>query len=237
MTELFVADCHLSPGRPHAIERFVGFLRERARHAERLYILGDLFDYWIGDDAPAREFEGVVEALATLAGSTSVHFIAGNRDFLIGERFARRTGCRLLPEAHVIDTETGPTLLMHGDLLCTDDTAYLRYRRIVRHPLTLAAIRSLRPGWRRRLAQTLRRNSRRAIGRKPPAIMDVNQKTVIAYMRGYAVRRLIHGHTHRPAIHDLTVDGEPAQRIVLGDWYERGSVLELGQGRLTRLTL
>ena len=237
MTELFVSDCHLSAERAHAIERFIGFLQGRARDAERLFILGDLFDYWIGDDAAAREFDAVVEALAALSESTPVHFIAGNRDFLIGERFARRSGCRLLPQAHVVKAQGGATLLMHGDLLCTGDTAYQRYRRVIRHPLTLAAIRRLRPGWRRRLAALLRRRSRDAIRRKPAAIMDVDEATVAAYMRRYAVRRLIHGHTHRPAIHDFTLDGKPAQRIVLGDWYERGSVLELTRGRPALLTV
>ena len=249
MTELFVSDCHLSAARAPIIERFVGFLQERARRAERLFILGDLFDYWVGDDTQTREFDVVVEALAALNESTPVHFIAGNRDFLIGERFARRTGCRLLPEAHVLktpsgaadaavdDAASGATLLMHGDLLCTDDTAYQRYRRVIRHPLTLATIRRLRPAWRRRLAAALRRRSHDAIARKPAAIMDVNDATVAAYMRRYAVRRLIHGHTHRPAIHDFVLDGKPAQRIVLGDWYERGSVLELSRGRPLLLTL
>ena len=237
MTELFVSDCHLSSERAHAIERFIGFLQGRARHAERLFVLGDLFDYWIGDDDATREFDAVVEALAVLNESTPVHFIAGNRDFLIGERFARRSGCRLLPQTHVVKTQGAATLLMHGDLLCTGDTAYQRYRRVIRHPLTLAAIRRLRPGWRRRLAALLRRRSRDAIRRKPAAIMDVDEATVAAYMRRYAVRRLIHGHTHRPAIHDFTLDGKPAQRIVLGDWYERGSVLELKRGRPTLLTI
>ena len=237
MTELFVSDCHLSAERAHAIERFIGFLHGRARHAERLFILGDLFDYWIGDDAPAREFDAVVQALATVSESTPVHFIAGNRDFLIGERFARRSGCRLLPQEHVIETQGATVLLMHGDLLCTGDTAYQRYRRVIRHPLTLAAIHRLRPAWRRRLAVLLRRRSRDAIRRKPAAIMDVDETTVAACMRRHAVRRLIHGHTHRPAIHDFVLDGEPAQRIVLGDWYERGSVLELTHGRPTLLTI
>lgn len=231
MTELFVSDCHLSAERASAIERFIGFLRERARHAERLFILGDLFDYWIGDDAEAREYDGVIEALARLNESTPVHFIAGNRDFLIGEGFARRSGCRLLPETHVLETQGGTALLMHGDLLCTRDAAYQRYRRIIRHPLALAAIRRLRPGWRRRSGLFLRRRSRDAVARKPGAIMDVDEATVTAYMRRYAVRLLIHGHTHRPAIHDFVLDGEPAQRIVLGDWYERASVLELTRGR------
>ena len=229
MTALFVSDCHLSPERPHIMDCFAGFLRGRAKRAEQLFILGDLFDYWIGDDDPAEEFTDVIEALAGLSASVPVYFIAGNRDFMVGARFAQRTGCRLLPDMHILDADH-PTLLMHGDLLCTADTGYQRYRRVIRHPLTMAAVRRLRPGWRRRLALSLRQKSRNAMTRKSEATMDVEQHTVTAYMRRFSVRRLIHGHTHRPAIHDFTMDGEPAQRIVLGDWYEQGSVLELDGG-------
>lgn len=231
MSALFVSDCHLSPERPHIMDCFAGFLQGRARRAEQLFILGDLFDYWIGDDDPAEEFADVFRALAALGARIPVWFIAGNRDFMAGAQFARRTGCRLLPDTHVFNADR-PTLLMHGDLLCTADTGYLRYRRIVRHPLTMAAARRLRLNWRRRIALSLRRNSRRAMAGKSEAVMDVEQRTVAAYMRRFSVRRLIHGHTHRPAIHDFTLDGEPAQRIVLGDWYEQGSVLELDNGRL-----
>lgn len=231
MSALFVSDCHLSPERPHIMDCFTGFLQGRARRADQLFILGDLFDYWIGDDDPAEEFAGVFRALAALGARIPVWFIAGNRDFMAGAQFARRTGCRLLPDTHVLNADR-PTLLMHGDLLCTADTGYLRYRRIVRHPLAMAAARRLRLNWRRRIALSLRQTSRRAMAGKSEAVMDVEQRTVTAYMRRFSVRRLIHGHTHRPAIHDFTLDGEPAQRIVLGDWYEQGSVLELDGGRL-----
>ena len=231
MTALFVSDCHLSPERPHIMDCFAGFLRGRARRADQLFILGDLFDYWVGDDDPAEEFAGVFRALAELGARIPVYFIAGNRDFMAGAQFARRTGCRLLPDLHVLDADR-PTLLMHGDLLCTADTGYQRYRRIIRHPLAMAAARRLKLDWRRRIALSLRQSSRRAMAGQSETVSDVEQRAVTACMRRFSVRRLIHGHTHRPAIHDFTVDGEPAQRIVLGDWYEQGSVLELDNGRL-----
>jgi len=231
MSALFVSDCHLSPERPHIMDCFAGFLRGRARRAGQLFILGDLFDYWIGDDDPAEEFAGVFRELAALGARIPVWFIAGNRDFMAGAQFARRTGCRLLPDLHVFNADR-PTLLMHGDLLCTADITYQRYRRVIRHPLTMAAARRL--FWRSDSAMRRRQSSlsRRAMAGKSEAVMDVEQRAVTACMRRFSVRRLIHGHTHRPAIHDFTLDGEPAQRIVLGDWYEQGSVLELDNGRL-----
>jgi UDP-2,3-diacylglucosamine hydrolase len=223
---LFIADLHLDGTRPRLIELFIQFLRDRARHAAALYILGDLYEYWIGDDAPAAALRPTMAALAELHRSgVAVFFLHGNRDFLIDRGFARETGCQLLPEAVVIDLFGQPTLIMHGDTLCTDDQAYQAFRARIRNPVVRRILLSLSVRMRQRIARGLRDQSRRAIGDKTPEIMDVNPQAVEAAMRKHGVRRLIHGHTHRPAVHEFEIDGAPATRIVLGDWYEQGSVL------------
>ena len=230
MTETqFVSDLHLDPGRPGAIRLFERFLDERAPQAEAVYILGDLFEYWIGDDDPAPWFQGIFQRLAALheRGIPS-YFIHGNRDFLIGRKLARRCGMRLLPEALVVDLYGERTLLMHGDTLCSDDVKYLAFRRKARNPLfqKLFLWRSLKR--RRAIAEDLRAKSRMEVQAKTADIMDVNGGTVQDTMRQHGVRRLIHGHTHRPAVHQLSIDGADATRTVLGDWHEdRGSVLTI----------
>jgi UDP-2,3-diacylglucosamine hydrolase len=223
---LFISDLHLDETRPHIIELFLEFLRDHASRAEALYILGDLYEYWIGDDAPSDALRPTIGALATLSrNGVAVYFIHGNRDFLVGREFARQSGCRLLPEAAVIDLHGERTLIMHGDTLCTDDKAYQAFRARIRNPITRKALLLLSVRMRRKLAQHLREQSRDAVGGKPAEIMDVNAQAVQFAMRNYGVRRLIHGHTHRPAVHEFQLDGRPATRIVLGDWYEQGSVL------------
>ncbi|MGH8502641.1 MAG: UDP-2,3-diacylglucosamine diphosphatase [Gammaproteobacteria bacterium] len=223
---LFIADLHLDGARPHIIERFIEFLRTQASAADALYILGDLYEYWLGDDASAPALQPTIAALAALtARGVPVYFIHGNRDFLIGQEFARQSGCELLPEDAVIDLYGEPTLIMHGDTLCTDDKAYQSFRAKIRHPLVRKILLSLSVNVRRRLARHLRGQSRQAIGGKRPEIMDVNAQAVRDAMSRHGVRRLIHGHTHRPAVHTLDIGGLPATRYVLGDWYEQGSVL------------
>ncbi len=224
---LFVSDLHLDPERPAVTELFLGFLEQHAGKADALYILGDLFEAWIGDDDLSALNQAVCAGLKACAGQgTPVYVMHGNRDFLLGERFARLAGCMLLEDPAVIDLYDTPTLLMHGDLLCTDDTEYMKFRATVRDPAWQAALLAKPLGERRRMAQEMRQASRAQTGGKPEAIMDVNDQAVTDCMHRHGVSRLIHGHTHRPATHELSLDGQPAQRIVLGDWYEQGSVLE-----------
>jgi UDP-2,3-diacylglucosamine hydrolase len=223
---LFIADLHLDGARPHIIERFVAFLRSDAGAADALYILGDLYEYWLGDDAPAPELQPTIAALADLATrGVPVYFIHGNRDFLIDREFARQSGCELLPESAVIDLYGEPTLIMHGDTLCTGDQAYQSFRKKIRHPLTRRLMLSLSANMRRAIARHLRGRSRQATGAKRPEIMDVNAQAVEDAMRRHGVRRLIHGHPHRPAVHAVNIEGHAATRYVLGDWYEQGSIL------------
>jgi UDP-2,3-diacylglucosamine hydrolase len=224
---LFISDLHLDPEHPAIAHQFLRFLSDEARTASILYILGDLFEVWLGDDDPDPAVREVVNALHDLtAAGVPCCFMHGNRDFMVGERFARETGCRLLADGTLVDVFGERVLLMHGDLLCTDDHSYQRLRRILRHPVVLWTMQHLSLAQRRRLAQRLRAGSRMHVGETAPEIMDVNAGTVVETMRHAGVTTLVHGHTHRPAIHALTVDSAPARRIVLGDWHTQGSVLE-----------
>lgn len=228
---LFISDLHLDAKRPQIVGLFLRFLAQEVPRADALYILGDLFEYWIGDDmlthpATASQLAPVADALATLStAQVPVYFVHGNRDFLIGEGFARRCGVQILPEASVIDLYGTPTLVMHGDTLCTDDVAYQELRGMLRNAQWQQQFLALPMEERVRQAQALRERSAQATQEKQEYIMDVNAQAVEQALRAYGLSRLIHGHTHRPAVHDLTIDGEPSQRIVLGDWYEQGSVL------------
>lgn len=236
---LFISDLHLDDARPAIVELFEAFLAGSARDAEALYILGDLFEAYIGDDDDAQLPARVGSALKALSDSgVPVHFIAGNRDFLLGENYARRAGMTLLDDGATIDLDGTPTLLMHGDTLCTDDAAYLAFRKQVRNPEWQRQFLSQPLAARRAFAQRARDASREHTAQAAMAIMDVNQHAVEAALREAGVARMIHGHTHRPAIHDFELDGAPAQRIVLGDWYEQGSVLRADAStiRLSGLT-
>ena len=241
MTTLFIADLHLEPACPARTALLLAFLQRQARSADALYILGDLFEAWIGDDDDAEPGPTVAAALRTLTeGGVPVFFLHGNRDFLLGERFAAAAGLRLLPESGVIDLAGEQVLLLHGDTLCIDDQDYQAFRAQVRNPVWQAQMLSLPLTQRRALAGQLRESSRQATGQKAAEIMDVNQAEVERIMRWRGVQRLIHGHTHRPAIHGGLLDGQPARRAVLGDWREdQGSVLRCdGSGwRLEPLTL
>lgn len=227
MTTLFVSDLHLDASRPAATECFLRFLAGPARDAGHLYILGDLFEAWTGDDAAGRHEQEILAALRRYTG-TGRHcgFLRGNRDFLVGPRFAAETGVVLLSDEAVVDVEGTRTLLMHGDTLCTDDRAYQRYRRLVHSPAAQAIYLGLPVMFRSAIAAYARRQSMAANAGKPAAIMDVNQLAVADALRRHRVQLLVHGHTHRPAVHALEVDGQMARRIVLGDWYTQGSVLQ-----------
>lgn len=222
---VFVADLHLDQERPHIITTFCRFLKEISHTADALYILGDLFEYWIGDDDPAIGLEPVLHSLRDLSlAGTSTFFIHGNRDFLVGKSFADFTRCTILPETSVIDLYGTPVAIMHGDTLCTDDVAYQRYRARVRNKWVQKTLLLLGTKQRLKIAARLRNKSMVATAGKHPEIMDVNQTAVEQVMFNHGVRHLIHGHTHRPAIHNFTIDGTTYKRIVLGDWYEQGNV-------------
>lgn len=218
----FVADLHLTDERPAATGRFFRFLDEEAAGSDALYILGDLFEAWIGDDddeAVARETARRLRAVAD--SGTPVYFLHGNRDFMLAQRYADRAGMTLIADPTRIDLYGVPTLILHGDTLCTDDVDYQRFRRRVRHPLTLALLRRLPRALRRRLARQARAGSEAAKADKPPAVMDVNGQAVARVLREAGVTRLIHGHTHRPGGHRPTVDGRDCERWVVPDWYAR----------------
>jgi UDP-2,3-diacylglucosamine hydrolase len=227
-TTLFISDLHLDDARPHIVEDFERFCADEARTADALYILGDLFEAYIGDDDDALLNVRIASALRGVADAgVPVHFIVGNRDFLLGEAYARRCGMDILDDGVVIDLYGTPTLILHGDVLCTDDAAYLAFRRQVRDPAWQAAFLARPLAERRAFAAQARDASRAHTSQTDMAIMDVNQHAVENALRQAGVTHMIHGHTHRPAIHDFTLDGKPAQRIVLGDWYEQGSVLRV----------
>ncbi len=227
MTTLFVSDLHLSDQRPAITEAFIAFLDGEARQAGALYILGDLFEAWLGDDMVLPEYTRAIEAMHRLADTgVPLYVMHGNRDFLLGTDFAAMSGVQLLPESAIIDLHGTPTLLLHGDTLCTDDVEYQKFRAMVRNPAWQAEVLAKSPEERLALARQFREMSMAEMQGKSETIMDVNADAVAAAFRAAGVRQMIHGHTHRPAIHDLEIDGEPARRIVLGDWYDQGSVLE-----------
>lgn len=226
MTALFISDLHLDSERPDSTREFLAFMERRARAAERLYILGDLFEAWIGDDDDDPSLEPILDSLAAVArGGTTCHFMHGNRDFLAGQRFAEKTGCRLLGDYETVDLYGERVLLTHGDLLCTDDVRYMKLRATVRDPAWQREFLAKPLGERRKIASEMRAMSRTEVAAKREQIMDVNASTVAATMRKSGVRTLLHGHTHRPGIHHFDLDGRAATRIVLGAWYEQGSCL------------
>lgn len=227
MSVLFISDLHLEAERPDITRAFLHFLSTRARTAEALYILGDFFEAWIGDDGMDEFQHSIARALRELSDSgTRIFLMHGNRDFLIGQAFCREAGCKLLRDPSLIDLGGEQVLLMHGDSLCTLDVAYMKLRRWLRNPLTLFILRHLPLAARHKLARKLRKESRAQTRMKASEIVDVTLAEVERIMRDKGVRILIHGHTHRPAVHELEIDGRPARRIVLGDWDSQGWALE-----------
>jgi len=217
---LFISDLHLAPAEPGAVQAFHRFLQGPARSAQALYILGDLFEYWAGDDDLAEPFNAeICAALSALArAGVKVHFMRGNRDFLAGPGFAQAAGLCLIDEPYVISLGGEPVLLMHGDALCTDDLAYQAFRAQVRDPLWQSQFLAQPLAARKKLIAALRERSETEKQGKAMSIMDVNAAAVVEAMRAQGVRKLIHGHTHRPAHHTLTLDGQDAERWVLSDW-------------------
>lgn len=238
MARLFVSDVHLDTQAPQATAQFLTFLREKAARAQALYILGDLFEAWVGDDDRDPQKQEVTAALSGLrAAGVPCFVLHGNRDFLLGRAFCERSGCLLLDDPVVAQFDGEPVLLTHGDALCTDDHSYQELRSTVRDRGWQRRFLALPRARRELLADEARAGSRRHTARTVPVIMDVNQDAVAAAFRAAGVRRMIHGHTHRPAVHDLEVDGVQVQRIVLGAWYEQGSYLQYEAGRYQLLDL
>jgi len=223
---LFISDLHLSGERPDTVQLFLDFLQQRAPRTQELYILGDLFDVWIGDDLVQPPIPQIKDALRRLtAGGTRAWLMHGNRDFLIGPAFCRETGLELLDDPVKIELQGTPTLLMHGDLLCSDDLAYQAFRQHVRDPAMIERFLALPIPQRIETAASYRAQSGEAKSTKAADIMDVNQQTVEGYMLEQAVQQLIHGHTHRPGLHRFELAGRPAQRHVLAAWQPRQAEL------------
>ena len=229
MPSLFISDLHLAEERPEANERFVDFLEGKARAADALYILGDFFEYWIGDDDLEEPFYAVMAGLLRrlTAAGVPLYLMHGNRDFLVGARFCEATGAQLLADPSVHEIQGVRTLLVHGDTLCTDDVDYQNWRRTARSEAWQREFLAKSRAERRSLILGLREKSKEVVQGKPAEIMDVNEAAVAQAMRTHAVRRLVHGHTHRPGRHALTLEGASAERWVLPDWYGRGGYLAL----------
>lgn len=226
MSILFISDLHLSRERPEINDLFLRFMQDIAPDAEALYILGDLFEAWLGDDMVLPEYQAAITAIKTLSDTgVAVYVMYGNRDFLMREAFEDMTGARLIHEPYIIDLYDKPTLLLHGDTLCTDDVDYQQFRNMVRNPQWQDALLAKSPEQRLALAREYRAMSQTEMAKKDEAIMDVNTDSVQACMRENHVHHLIHGHTHRPGIQQFNLDGQEAQRIVLGDWYKHGNYL------------
>lgn len=229
MVTYFIADLHLTENRPDITALFLRFLANDAKEADALYILGDLFEVWLGDDIQSPLTMDVAKALSTLVDAgVPCYFIHGNRDFMLGERYARQCKMQILPEYCVIQLYGEPALLLHGDTLCTQDEAYQNYRKWVYKPWLRWLFLALPKFVRAHIGNKIRTNSRAQSKYKQQhrkEIMDVCPAQVIADCKHYNVNLMIHGHTHRPAIHGFNLDNQPATRIVLGDWYEQGSML------------
>jgi UDP-2,3-diacylglucosamine hydrolase len=230
VSALFISDLHIDASRPAITEQFLSFLAAEATQADALYILGDLFESWIGDDAPDAAQSAAIAGIHGLTTLGVPCFVMhGNRDFLLSEQFCRMSGAQLLPDPLIVTLYGEPVLVMHGDALCTDDRAYQRLRATVREPDWQRQFLALSIESRRALAGAARVGSQAHTAALEYTIADVNNDSVAAALRGAGTATLLHGHTHRPAIHALQVDGRPCTRIVLGDWYDQGSLLRWDQ--------
>ncbi len=241
MTTLFISDLHLDPTRPAVSRAFFELLEGEARSADALYILGDFFEAWIGDDDNTELNQQVAEALKTLTDAgVPCYLMHGNRDFLVGQQFAAQAGCQLLADPSVVELYGKPVLLMHGDSLCTSDQEYIAFRAQVRSPAWQQAVLSKSLEERRALAAQLRANSKDSNSNKAEDIMDVTPEEVVTALNEHQVDLMIHGHTHRPAIHSVPTQQGDATRIVLGDWLEYGWLLRYhndGQYELDRFAI
>jgi len=226
MTTLFISDLHLEADRPDIGKQFLRFLEEEVSQADDLYILGDLFEAWVGDDDPNTHYFTVKRALRKLADNgVPVYFMHGNRDFMIGDRFANETGIKILPDPFKVSMYGQKALLSHGDILCTNDLQYQQIRKMTRNPEWQATMRAKPLRERLAVAEEARLQSLERTINLNMNIMDVTQDAVEKIMKEYEVDVLLHGHTHRPAVHVVDIDGRKGKRIVLGDWYTQGSVV------------
>ena len=230
MSTLFISDLHLSGERPDIVKLFLEFIATRAQESDTLYILGDLFEVWLGDDFIPPEAQVILNALRDYSNSgRSLYVMHGNRDFLMGERFAELTGCELLPDPSIIDLYGTKTLIGHGDLLCTDDVDYMSFRQQVRNKDWQTAFLAKSVEERIAIAKQARQESKKQTSSIAEEIMDANQNTVEQVMLEHSVNQMIHGHTHRPNTHTFDLENQQRTRIVLGDWYEQGSLLECSE--------
>lgn len=233
----FIADLHLSENRPDISACFLRFLKNDAIHADTLYILGDLFEAWVGDDDDSAYLKTISRALCTLASyGTKIYYIHGNRDFLLGKKYAKQSSMTLLPEIDLIDLYGQEVVIMHGDTLCTHDVDYQAFRKKSRTWWWQTIIKSLPLFIRKKIAADYRKKSAEATAVKPQDIMDVTSSEVVNCLENYHSQLLIHGHTHRPAIHELTANNKSAKRIVLGDWYEQGAWLKVSPEGMELMT-
>ena len=234
MTVLFISDLHLTPERPDIARAFSDFMKHRAPAADALYILGDFFEYWVGDDAMEPFHQEIATLLKRYTDSgKTLYLMPGNRDFAIGRQFLKQTGAQWLKDPTLIDLNGEQVLLMHGDLLCTRDTEYLKYRKRIRNPLVLWLLRRTPLSYRRKLAARIRINSQKAKTGKTMAIMDVTPEEAVRVMDKFGVNTLIHGHTHRPAVHEMQLASGMGKRYVLGDWDHSGWELIADDKQLT----
>lgn len=226
MTTLFISDLHLEADRPEIADQFLRFLETEALNADALYILGDLFEFWVGDDDPNEHYAWIKQGLCKLTRKkVPVFFMHGNRDFMVGREFASETSITILEDPHVLDIHGEKVLLSHGDAYCTDDIEYQAIRNMTRDPQWQAMMLTKSLEERLAFAEQSRAASRAHGDNINQDIADVSQEAIEAAFRQADVRLMLHGHTHRPAVHDLDIDGQPAKRIVLGDWFEHGSVV------------
>ncbi len=226
MTTLFISDLHLDEARPDIGDQLLALLEGEARNADALYILGDLFESWVGDDDPNEHYASIKIALRALVDSgVPVYFMHGNRDFMIGKDFVRETGVTLLPDPSRLELHGTSVLLSHGDAMCTDDVEYQQVRTMTRNPEWQAMMLTKPLEERLAFAAQARERSQARYASLNEKITDVNQLEVAKSVNEHGVDVLLHGHTHRPAVHDIDLGDRVAQRIVLGDWYEQGSIL------------
>ena len=231
MSSLFISDIHLSPDRPKLTQQLVDFLTQQTQDIDQLYILGDLFNTWLGDDIVPVEFQQLVDVLSSLSKQgIKLFLMVGNRDFMLGKDFTARCGCEVLTDPTIIKLGNVKILLMHGDSLCIDDTSYQRYRRVTRNRFLQWCFLSLAASRRQAISDKIKQKSRQQKQHKAAMIMDVNPQAVDETMQQFNVDYLLHGHTHRPAIHQLA-DGSK-YRIVLGDWDQNISYLKYSDGQI-----
>jgi UDP-2,3-diacylglucosamine hydrolase len=237
MSSLFVSDLHLSDKRRDKVDLFIKVLARVQEQKITLYILGDLFDIWLGDDDEAYPNKEIVQAIGNASrNGACIHVAMGNRDFLFREGFKKKTGALILDDYTVIELNSEKVLLTHGDLLCTRDVKYQKFRRFVRAPLVSSIFLALPLKWRKIIGGKTQEKTQNSIRTKTDSIMDVDLKTVISVMSQHNVSLLIHGHTHRPGIHEFKINNDPVRRIVLGDWYEQELMLFSYKGKTISLT-